>query len=193
MRDIQDELKEHIGVLDEVLTTQVETIHKIALLIPECHKNGGKVVLFGNGGSAADAQHIAAELVGRYKAERKSLAAISLVTDISVLSAIGNDYHFDQIFERQVEGLVSPNDLVIGISTSGNSENVIKGISKAIEIGAVTIAFTGRDGGRLKEIAEVSLCIPSDNTPRIQEAHITVGHIICGLVDKEFINDTKSG
>jgi len=141
--------------------------------------------LFGNGGSAADAQHIAAELVGQYKLKRKSLPAIALTTNTSILTSIGNDYGFDKIFERQIESLVTNKDIAIGISTSGNSENVLRGILKAKKIGAKTIAFTGNDGGKLKGAVDILLNIPSNNTPRVQEAHITIGHIICGIVESE--------
>jgi len=182
---IENEIKEHIRVLNEVLSTQGEKIKEIARLILDCYENKGKVILFGNGGSAADAQHIAAELVGRYKLERKSLLALALTTNTSIMSALGNDYGFDVIFEKQIEGLAEKEDVVIGISTSGNSENVLLGILKAKEIGAKTIAFTGKNGGKIKDKVDILLNIPSDNTPRIQEAHITVGHIICGIVEKE--------
>lgn len=181
------EIDEHIKVIKEMLSNQTEKIEEISEMIIDCYKNNGKVVLFGNGGSAADAQHIAAELVGKYKLERQSLAAIALTVNTSIISAIGNDYGFDRVFERQVESMVNDKDVVIGISTSGNSENVIKGILKAKEKKAKTIAFTGRSGGRIKEIADILFNVPSDNTPRIQEAHITAGHIICGLVEKNTI------
>lgn len=180
---INNELREHIKVVEEIASNQEEEIEEISQLILNCYKNNGKVILFGNGGSAADAQHIAGELIAKFKLERRSLPAISLTTNTSVILAIGNDYSFDRVFERQVEGLVSGRDVVIGISTSGNSENVIRGILKAKEKGAKTIAFTGRSGGRLKEIVDVLFNVPSDSTPRIQEVHITVAHIICGLVE----------
>ncbi len=186
---IKNKLKEHIEVIREISISQEEKIKEISRLIIDCYKNGGKVILFGNGGSAADAQHIAGEFVGKYKLRRKSLPAIALTTNSSVMSAVGNDYGFDRIFERQVEGMVNNKDIVIGISTSGNSENVIKGILKAKEKGVKTIGFTGRKGGRLKEIVDVLLNVPSNETPRIQEAHITVGHIICGTVENEIFKN----
>ena len=182
---IKNEIKEHIEVINETLSKQEKKIKEIIQLILDCYKNKGKVVLFGNGGSAADAQHIAAELVGKYKLERKSLPALALTTNTSIISAIGNDYGFDVIFEKQIEGLVKKEDVVIGISTSGNSENILKGVLKAKKLGAKTIAFTGKSGGKLKDKVDILLNIPSDNTPRIQEAHITVGHIICGIVESE--------
>ncbi len=188
IRQINTELEEHIKVMSEL---DVDKIEKIVQMIINCYKNKGKVVLFGNGGSAADAQHIAAEFVGKYKLERKSLPTIALTTNTSIISAVGNDYGFSQVFERQVESMVDDKDIVIGISTSGNSENVIKGILKAKERGAKTVAFTGRSGGKMKDIVDILLNVSSDNTPRIQEGHITAGHIICGLVEKELFENGK--
>ncbi len=184
------ELEEHNRVIEKILSNQTEKINEIAQLIINCYKNGNKVILFGNGGSAADAQHIAAELVGQYKLKRKSLPAIALTTNTSILTSIANDYGFDKIFERQIESMVEKGDMAIGISTSGNSENIIKGILKAKERGAKTIAFTGKSGGKLKDIADILLNIPSDNTPRIQEVHITIGHIICGIVENQIFKKT---
>ncbi len=193
MKDqIKNELTTHIKVIEEIISEQIEDIEKATEIIIDCYKNDGKVVLFGNGGSAADAQHLAGEFVGKFKLERKSLPAIALTTNTSILSAIANDYDFDRVFERQVESMVVSKDVVIGISTSGNSENVIRGILKAKEKGAKTVALTGRSGGQLKERVDILLNIPSDDTPRIQEGHITIGHIICGLVESGlFGNDQK--
>lgn len=179
---INKELEEHLRIIKEL---DADKIEKAVQMIIDCYKNDGKVVLFGNGGSAADAQHIAAEFVGKYKLERKSLPALALAVNTSIMSAVGNDYGFERVFERQVESLVTDKDIIIGISTSGNSENVIKGILKAKEKGAKLIGFTGRSGGKLKNIVDILLNVSSGNTPRIQEAHITIGHIICGLVEKE--------
>ncbi len=190
VKKIITELKEHNGVIEKILSEQTEKIDEIARLIINCYKNGGKVVLFGNGGSAADAQHIAAELVGQYQLKRKSLPAIALTTNTSILTSTGNDYGFDKIFERQVESLVINKDIAIGISTSGNSENVLRGILKAKEKGAKTIAFTGKNGGKLKNKVDILLNIPSNNTPRIQETHITIGHIICGIVENQIFKKT---
>jgi N-acetylneuraminate synthase len=189
MEKINNELKEHIEIVNRILDTQVEKIQEITDLITDCYKKGGKVILCGNGGSAADAQHIAAEFVGKYKLERKSLPAIALTANTSILTAIGNDYGFEKIFERQIENLVTERDVIIGISTSGNTVNVIKAILKAKEIGAKTVAFTGSSGGKLKDVADILLNIPSDNAPRIQEAHIMAGHIICGLVEENTCKD----
>ena len=146
---------------------------------------GGKLMLMGNGGSAADAQHIAAELVGRFKKERKAMPALALTVDTSSLTALGNDYGFDTIFERQVEALANKNDAVIGISTSGNSENIIRAVNKANSIGAFTIGLLGNNGGKLKDAVNLPIIIPSSDTARIQEVHITIGHIICEIIEED--------
>jgi len=161
-----------------------DNIEELSKKVIESYENGGKLILFGNGGSAADAQHIEGELIHQFEIKgRRCLLAISLTTNTSVLTAIGNDWGFDRIFERQVEGLADKKDVVIGFTTSGNSPNIIKGIEQAKKNGAYTIAFTGKDGGKIKDIADLSLIIPSDNTARIQEAHIMVGHIMCKLIE----------
>ena len=147
---------------------------------------GGKLLLMGNGGSAGDAQHIAAELVGRFKKERKAMPALALTVDTSSLTALGNDYGFNTIFERQVEALANKNDTVIGISTSGNSENVVRAVNKANSIGAFTIGLLGNDGGKLKDAVNLPIIIPSNDTARIQEVHITIGHIICEIIEEDF-------
>ncbi|MDD4628522.1 MAG: SIS domain-containing protein [Candidatus Peribacteraceae bacterium] len=154
-------------------------------------RNGGKIVLFGNGGSAADSQHIAAEFVGRFDRERDPLPAISLTTNTSVLTAVGNDYAFSTIFERQVRALVTGKDVVIGFSTSGDSENVLKGMKAAKALGAKTIGFSG-SGGALKSLVQVSLAVPSTHTPRIQEAHIFLGHILT-LAVENMLAEGKAG
>ena len=146
---------------------------------------GGKLMLMGNGGSAGDAQHIAAELVGRFKKERKAMPALALTVDTSSLTALGNDYGFDTIFERQVEAHANKNDVVIGISTSGNSENVLRAVNKANAIGAYTIGLLGNDGGKLKDAVNLPIIIPSNDTARIQEVHITIGHIICEIIEED--------
>jgi D-sedoheptulose 7-phosphate isomerase len=145
--------------------------------------DGHKLLIFGNGGSAADAQHIAAELVGRYLRERPGMAAIALTTDTSILTSLGNDYGFERIFARQVESLARPSDVVLGISTSGNSPNVQHGLVQAREMGCVTAAFLGKDGGSIRRLVDHAIVIPSRDTARIQECHITLGHILCELVE----------
>lgn len=185
MRIIEEDINESISV-KEKLKQQIDIIEKIATEAIKAIRNGGKIVLFGNGGSAADAQHIACELVGKFKMERKALPAIALTTNTSIITAIANDIGFEEVFSRQVQGIVTDRDLVIGISTSGESLNVINGILAAKKKGAKTVALLGKGGGRLATIADISLIVPSDKTERIQEAHITVGHIICELIEKEF-------
>ncbi len=170
---------------DEKILTGIE---KAINLISDSLKNQGKVMVFGNGGSAADAQHFAGEIVGRYKKERKGYPAIALTTDTSIITSVANDYSFDAIFSRQIEALGKKGDIAFGISTSGNSKNVIEGIKKAKELGISTICLLGKDGGKLKDLAELSIVIPSDNIPRIQEAHILIIHIICEEVEKNLDN-----
>ena len=177
-------LEENIK-LKEDLKKQTSLIVKIATEIIKAYKNKKKVVLFGNGGSAADAQHIAAEFVGKFYKNRDSLPALAFHTNTSVVTATANDYGYEFIFERQVSSFVNEGDIAIGISTSGNSPNVLKGIEKAKQKGAITIGFTGQKENKLEKIADYCLKIPSTDTPRIQEGHIIVGHIICYLVEKE--------
>ncbi len=165
----------------EKYASQIEELSKkIATRL----KKGGTVYLFGNGGSAADAQHIAAELVGRFSKNRPPLRAVALTTDTSILTAVGNDFGFETIFERQIDAFVSSNDVVIGISTSGNSENVLRALKKAKEKGALTVVFTGGDGGKAKNLGDYTFIVPSFETPRIQECHITLGHTLCELIEK---------
>ena len=185
MRDrIKDILLESIQVKEELLRTKIGQILEISELIIDCLKKNGKVILFGNGGSASDSQHIAAELVGRFKKDRPPLAAIALTTNTSVLTSLANDYGYDIVFARQIEALGQKNDVVIGISTSGKAKNVAAGIKQAKKMGLKTIALTGADGGELAKLADISLVVPSPITARIQEAHITVGHIICELIEQ---------
>lgn len=176
-------LLEHRAVVDKMISSSLE-IEYLALLIIDAISKGRRLYLLGNGGSAADAQHIAAELVGRFQKERKGLPALALTTDTSILTAVGNDYGYEHIFSRQVEAHVLPGDVVIGISTSGNSSSVVEAIKKANEIGAYTVGLTGGTGGMLKELCDTSIVVPSSNTARIQEAHILIGHILCELVEE---------
>jgi D-sedoheptulose 7-phosphate isomerase len=148
-------------------------------------KRGGKILIMGNGGSAADSQHIAAEIVGRYKKERRGWPAIALTTDTSILTSVGNDYGYDYVFARQIEGLCRPEDAVIGITTSGNSKNIVNAIIEANAIGATTIGLTGGSGGKLSELCKYNLVMPSSDTPRIQEAHIFIGHSLCGMLEAD--------
>jgi D-sedoheptulose 7-phosphate isomerase len=183
--EIQKELQESIKVKEGLLSNSIKTVEEIANLLVKTLRNGNAVYLMGNGGSAADAQHIAGELVGRFKKERPALPVQSFTTNTSTLTAIANDYGYDSCFTRHVDAFVKKGDAVLGISTSGNSENILKAVLLAKEKGAVTIGFTGEDGGKLKDMVDVCLMVPSSNTARIQECHITVGHILCSIVERE--------
>ena len=186
MKDIiENEFNEHIKVANSI-HCMTDAVAISAQLCIDCLKNGGKILLFGNGGSAADAQHIAAELVGRYQTSRKGLPAIALTTDSSVLTSIGNDFGYEHIFDRQVEALANKGDVAIGISTSGKSINVINALKVASKLNCNTIGLSGHDGGEMNKICNINLSVPSEDTPRIQEIHILIGHIICHLIDQEF-------
>jgi len=176
-------LDKHRLVAEALLASFADPIEQAARRLIECYRAGGKLLVMGNGGSAADAQHFAAELVGRYMLERPAYPAIALSTDTSILTAVSNDYGYADVFRRQVEAHARPGDVVVGISTSGNSENVCRAMVAAKERGAVTIALGGGDGGRMKSLADISLIAPSKETPRIQEAHITIIHILCDVVE----------
>jgi len=187
MRDrIKDILLESIQVKEELLRNNITQIIEIINMVTDCLKKNGKVILFGNGGSASDSQHIAAELVGRFKKDRKALSAIALTTNTSILTALANDYGYEIVFAKQIEALGQKNDVAIGISTSGKAKNVACGIKQAKKMGLKTIALTGADGGELTKLADISLIVPSPITARIQEAHITIGHIVCELVEQTF-------
>lgn len=162
----------------------LDSIYELAKVIVDSLNEGGKVLLCGNGGSACDAMHIAGELVGRFQKEREPLAAIALNTDIAVVTAVANDYGYDGIYAREVRGIMKPCDILIGISTSGNSENIYQAVLRAKELGGTTAALLGKNGGKIKTQADYAIVIPSDNTARIQECHIMLGHIICELVEE---------
>ena len=184
--DAKKLIEESIGVKKEAVLKCTADIAKAASVIIEAYKKGKKVLICGNGGSAADAQHIAAELVGRYKMERKALPAIALTTDTSIITAVGNDYGFEKIFSRQVEALGEKEDVLIAISTSGNSPNVLAAMEEAQKKGMKIIVLAGGTGGTMRGMkCDAMIIAPSNNTPRIQELHITAGHIICELVEKE--------
>ena len=185
---IEFEFSEHLKTSQATLECIATPLEVAASLCIDGLRNGGKILIFGNGGSAADAQHIAAELVGRYKVERKGLPAIALTTDTSALTSIGNDYGYSHVFDRQVEALANKGDVVIGISTGGSSVNVISALSLAKELGCKTIGFSGRDGGEMNTLCDVNLVVPAEDTPRIQEMHIVIGHTICHLIDQAFVN-----
>ncbi|MCG3118588.1 MAG: Phosphoheptose isomerase [bacterium] len=179
-------LEESIEAKKRVIEKSVPILESITEALINALKNGSKILLFGNGGSAADSQHIAAELVSRFRRERKGLPAIALTTDTSILTAIGNDYTFDHVFARQIEALGEPGDVAIGISTSGNSPNVIKALKTAKQMEMVTIGLTGESGGQLKDCVDFCFHAPTASTPHIQEVHITVAHAICDIVEHEF-------
>ena len=181
---IQHELNEHIRTAQQ-MNGLTEVIFQAAEVCTESLKNGHKILLFGNGGSAADAQHIAAELVGRYKTERRGLPVIALTTDTSALTAIGNDYGYQHVFKRQIEALANPNDVVIGISTSGNSGNVLDALKLANKLNCRTLGLSGRDGREMNSVCEINIVIPAKDTPRIQEMHIFVGHTLCHLIEQK--------
>ncbi len=181
---VRRRVEESIRVKQQFPDELVNGIALAAQRIIEAYSKGGKLILFGNGGSAADAQHIACELVGRFLMERRPLQAISLSANSSVVTCLGNDYGYDRVFERQVEAIARRGDVAVGISTSGNSANVARALKLAKEIGCTTIGMTGQSGGKLKAVVDILLNIPSDETPRIQESHILVGHILCELVER---------
>lgn len=192
MRDvIKDTFLESIHIKEELLHNNVSQLIEIAELVIEAIRKGGKLIVFGNGGSASDAQHIAAELVGRFKKERPGMPAIALTTNTSILTALANDYGYDIVFARQVEALGQKNDVVLGISTSGKAKNVAAGIKQAKKMGIKTVALSGGDGGDIAKLADVSLLVPSTSTPRIQEAHITIGHILCELIEQAVCQEEK--
>ncbi len=181
---IKEILKESIGVKEKIITESVDEIKAITCLCIDTLKNGGKIIFCGNGGSAADSQHLATELVVRFKNNRKSLPAITLTTNTSSITAIGNDFGFDAIFSRQLESMADKNDVLFAISTSGKSKNITEAVKKAKELGIKTIAFTGENGKEFAKSCDLSFIAPSSDTARIQEAHNCVGHIICEIIEE---------
>ena len=184
---IKNEFNAHLNSSQQTLKNIGIDIEIAAKTCIESLKAGNKILIFGNGGSAADAQHIAAEIVGRYKVERKGLAAIALTTDTSVLTSIGNDFGFEHLFDRQVQALANKDDVLIGISTGGTSKNVISALKLGKSNGCKVIGFSGKSGGDFNNICDINLVVASEDTPRIQEIHILIGHIICHLIDQAFI------
>jgi len=181
---LNKELTAHQEMYAQLYTIFPQVI-EVANALRASLKNGGKLLIMGNGGSAADSQHIAAEIVGRYKKERRGMPAIALTTDTSIITSVGNDYGYDYIFARQIEALCRPEDIVIGITTSGNSKNVVNAIIEANSIGATTVGLTGGTGGKLLELCQYNLVMPSSDTPRIQEAHIFIGHSLCDMLEAD--------
>mgnify|MGYP006178735609 FL=1 len=188
MSSINDEIIKTITESSNLILNSKNLSEKIEKAVNEiikCFSTQNKIVIFGNGGSAADAQHIVAEFIGRFQKERKSLPAIALTTDSSIITSLSNDYSYDIVFSRQCESLVSKGDIVLGISTSGNSKNVEEGIKTAKKMGAITIGLLGGDGGTIKDVVDIPIVVQSTNTARIQEVHRVIYHIICGIVEIE--------
>jgi len=190
LKHVVSSLREGVELRSRIAQDCGETIVQAASLMIQCLQSGGKLLFFGNGGSAADAQHLAAEFVGRFVLERQGLPAIALTTDSSILTSVGNDYGFDQVFARQIEALGRPNDVAVGISTSGNSPNVIEAVKKAKKQNVKTIGLAGKDGGALAKSVDLAITVSSTNTARVQECHIAIGHILCELVENE-LSKTK--
>jgi len=184
---INQEFEEHLNISKLTFNNLNDKTKEAAKICIECLRSKKKILIFGNGGSASDAQHLAAEIVGRYKTNRKGLAAISLATDTSILTAISNDFGYQNVFSRQIEALANKGDVLIGLSTSGNSKNVINGIKLANQFDCKTIGFSGNSGGELRSLCDVNIIIPSNVTARIQEMHIVIGHVICQLIDNAFL------
>lgn len=192
---IKKELQKSLYVKEIIFhsSEMLEQIEKIAFIIIEAYRNGNKTLLAGNGGSAADAQHIAGEFVSKFYFDRPGIPSIALTTDTSILTAIGNDYGYDKLFSRQVQAQGTTGDIFIGISTSGNSENIIKALETCKEKGIFSIGFTGIKGGKMEKLCDICLKIPSDETPRIQECHILIGHILCCIVEENLFGNLKKG
>ncbi|MGN6638616.1 MAG: D-sedoheptulose 7-phosphate isomerase [Mucilaginibacter sp.] len=183
---IIEELKAHQQLIQKVIDLLAGDIEKACKMMVSTLKKGNKVLLAGNGGSAADAQHIAAELSGRFVKERKALPGIALTTDTSALTSIANDYGYEYVFSRQVEALANPGDLFIGISTSGNSQGILNAFDTARKLDCTTLGLSGRNGGKMNGICDLNIIVPSEVTARIQEMHILIGHILCKAVDDQF-------
>lgn len=188
---IKDQVKKSYETKQAIYENEglLDKIQEVSRLCVEVYRDSKKTILAGNGGSAADAQHIAAELVGRYGFDRPSIPSLALTTDTSCLTAIGNDYGYDRVFSRQLEGMGQSGDIFIGISTSGNSKNIINAFEVAKQKGITSVALVGRDGGEMAKIADIAIVIPSESTPRIQESHILIGHIICDIIEKEIFGE----
>jgi len=189
--EIRRQIQDSIAAKQEIYDKNIDEIAEIAKIIVKAYKNGKKVIWFGNGGSAADAQHLACEFVSRFVLERESLPSLALNTNTSILTAVPNDYSYDCVFERQVEAFANKGDVLVGITTSGTSPNVIKALKLGQKKGAVTVAFTGECVDKLKKVSDYVFSVPSDNTARIQESHIMIGHIICFLVENSIFGKKK--
>jgi D-sedoheptulose 7-phosphate isomerase len=186
-------LKEGAELREKLARQCGRAIVEGAMMLTECLESGGKLLFFGNGGSAADAQHLAAEFVGRFVKERRALPAIAFNTDTSILTAVGNDYGFDRVFSRQMEAFGQPGDVAIGITTSGNSPNVLLAFKEAAQLGVKTIGLAGKDGGQLARCVDLPIVVPASNTARIQECHIAIGHLFCELVEEKMFPADRNG
>ncbi len=182
---IERHIRRHIEVFEHVFLPMAPQLERCAMLLCDCFRAGGKVLVMGNGGSAADAQHLAAELVGRFMKNRAALPAVALTTDTSIITAVANDFGYEEIFRRQVEALARPGDVVIGISTSGNSPNVLRALDLARASGCSVVTLSGRDGGKMAAYADLCLNVAVEETPRIQEVHLSIIHILCDLVEQQ--------
>jgi D-sedoheptulose 7-phosphate isomerase len=181
---IKKNFSDHLDVISKVLDSNAHSIYLVGEILANCLEKKGTIFWCGNGGSASDSQHIAAELVGRFRKDRRALKSIALTTDTSILTSVGNDYGFDKIFSRQLEALGSPGDILVGISTSGNSKNILNAFKSAENLGIRSVALTGKDGGMAKKTSDHSITVNSCSTARIQEAHILIGHILCELIEE---------
>lgn len=188
---ILGEIEENASVTAKLSDSCSGQIIEAVNVILSCLRAGGKLIAFGNGGSAAEAEHLVTELVGRYRVDRQALAAIALTTDNTSITAIGNDYGFDHIFSRQLQAVAKSDDVALAISTSGNSSNVLCALESATAAGLKTIGLTGESGGKLRERVGVCICVPSDSTPRIQEAHALIVHMLCGMVEQAIVGDRQ--
>ena len=187
--EIKQQIKQSINIKNEIIKTQIETINQISNIIIDAYNQNKKVLWMGNGGSAADSQHLACELVSKFKIDRKPLKSIALTTNTSILTAVSNDYDFNTVFERQVDAIAESKDVLIGITTSGTSPNIISAFKKGKEKGTINIAFIGEKYKEIKKVTDYYIKIPADDTPRIQECHILIGHIICDLVEKTIFGE----
>jgi D-sedoheptulose 7-phosphate isomerase len=193
LEHVTNSLKEGADLRNKLAGQCGSAIVEGAAMLADCLESGGKLLFFGNGGSAADAQHLAAEFVGRFVKERRALPAIAFTTDSSILTAVGNDYGFEQVFVRQIEALGQPNDVAVGISTSGNSPNVVIALKEAAKRGLKTIGLAGKDGGELARCVDLPIVVPTSNTARIQECHIAIGHLFCELVEEQMFPAQAKG
>jgi D-sedoheptulose 7-phosphate isomerase len=188
---ILEEIAENASVTAKLTDSCSGQIIEAVNVILSCLRAGGKLIAFGNGGSAAEAEHLVTELVGRYRTDRQALAAVALSTDSTSITAIGNDYGFDHIFSRQLQAIARAGDVALAISTSGNSPNVLCAVESASASGLTTVGLTGETGGKLRNAVQVCICVPSDSTPRIQEAHTLIVHMLCGMVEQAFVSDRQ--